>query len=290
MSNQHEHLNILDLSFVDIARKVKEEGVDVILIPIGSCEKHGPHLPLGVDSYITIAVVERAARRSNVFYTPLMPFGYSPHHMGECDQGTGTVTLSARTFRAVLYDIARSLIFHGFNKLIYVSHHGSNTKPIDEVTRRIRYETGAFVAWYKTPTERELNVLADILEGPPEETPGWHSGELETSTTLALRPDTVVMERAKQDRAHAPRWLGPAFSKKDGTGTVIFQGSENIWIPMEHHEYSDIAIIGNPFRASAEKGHRIIERMAEHLSAFVEEVKRIEVKVNREKREFPERA
>ena len=260
---------------------------DTILIPVGSCEKHGAHLPLGTDSFITIRMTEMAAERADVLYTPLIPIGYSPHHMGEVDQGTGTLTFSGETYNRILYEIARSLIFHGFSKLIYVSHHGSNTKLIDSYLRRVRYETGAFIAFYKTPTERELSVVGDIIDGPPEETPGWHAGEIETSMIMAYDRALVNMKRAKRDRAHAPRWMGPAFSKKDGTGTVIFQGAENIWVPMEHHEYSDTATIGNPFRGNADKGKRLFERGSDHLAAFLEEVKKIPVTVTR--RDYPER-
>lgn len=280
--------NLLENSFVDAAKWFEE--TDVVLVPVGSCEKHGAHVPLGTDSITTISVTERAARLANVPYTPLLPFGYSPHHMGRVGEGSGTVTLSAETFRRVLYDIARSLIFHGANKIVFVSHHGSNTKPIDELLRRLRYETGAFVAWYKTPTERECQVVKGILEGPPEETPGWHAGEMETAQVLAFDESLVHMDRAVNDRAHAPVWMGPEFSKMDGTATVKFQGSENIIVPMEHHEYSDHATIGNPFRGTREKGLKLFEKEAEHLAAFVNEVKKFPFKVEAEKRDFPERA
>lgn len=278
--------NLLDLSYVEVADYLKKN--DTILIPVGSCEKHGAHLPLGTDSFITLRMTEMAAQRADVLYTPLIPIGYSPHHMGEAEQGTGTLTFSGETYNRVLYEIARSLIFHGFSKLIYVSHHGSNTKLIDSYLRRVRYETGAFIAFYKTPTERELSVVGDIIEGPPEETPGWHAGEIETSMIMAYDRALVNMKRAKRDQAHAPRWMGPAFSKKDGTGTVIFQGAENIWVPMEHYEYSDTATIGNPFRGTKAKGEKLFERGAKHLAAFVKEVKKLSVKVTQ--RDFPERA
>lgn len=278
--------NLLEMAYVDAQEWFKE--TDVVLVPIGSCEKHGAHVPLGTDSITTISVTERAARKANVPHTPLMPFGYSPHHMGRVGEGNGTITLAAETFRRVLYDITRSLIFHGAKKIIFVSHHGSNTKPIDELLRRIRYETGAFVAWYKTPTERECEVVKGILEGPPEETPGWHAGEMETAQVMAYNQALVHMERAVQDRAHAPEWMGPAFSKKDGTATVIFRGSENIIVPMEHHEYSDSATIGNPFRGTPEKGEKLFEKEAEHLADFVNEVKKFPVTITQ--MDFPERA
>ncbi|HBT46821.1 MAG TPA: creatinine amidohydrolase [Peptococcaceae bacterium] len=278
--------NLLECSFVEAQEWFKE--TDVVLVPVGSCEKHGAHVPLGTDSFTTISVTERAARLANVPYTPLLPFGYSPHHMGEVGEGCGTVTLAAETFRRVLYDIARSLIYHGANKIVYVSHHGSNTKPIDELLRKIRYQTGAFVAWYKTPTERECEVVKGILEGPPEETPGWHAGEMETAQVMAYDESLVDMSRAVRDTAHAPRWMGPEFSKIDGTATVKFRGSENIIVPMEHHEYSDHATIGNPFRGTKEKGLKLFEKEAEHLAAFINEVKKFPFQVKN--RDFPERA
>jgi len=278
--------NLLEMAYVDAQEWF--EKTDTVLIPIGSCEKHGAHVPLGTDSITTISVTELAARKADVPYTPLMPFGYSPHHMGRVGEGAGTITLAAETFRRVLHDIARSLIFHGANKLVFVSHHGSNVKPIDELLRQLRYKTGCFVAWYKTPTERECDVVKGILEGPPEETPGWHAGEMETAQVMAYNEKLVKMERAVKDTAHAPRWMGPAFSKKDGTATVIFQGSENIVVPMEHHEYSDSATIGNPFRGTPEKGRALFEKEAQHLADFVNEVKKFDFVVKN--RDFPERA
>ncbi len=280
--------NLLSLSFAEVAERLREPGQDLVLLPLGSTEKHGAHIPLGTDSYITMAAVVQAAEMADCLYAPLMPFGYSPHHMGRLHEGAGTITLQAETYRRVMHDVALSLIFHGFNRIIFVSHHGSNTKPIDEVLRYLRYRTGAFIAFYKTPTEREVQVLEGVLENPPEETPGWHSSELETSCVMAVHPALVSMERAVSDRPHAPRWMGPAFSKIDGTGTVKFQGSENIWVPMEHHEYSDTAVIGNPFRANPEKGEEIFRRMARHLADFVIEARAFPVEVTA--RDYPERA
>ena len=281
-----ERHNLLELSYVEVAQYLKRS--DVVLIPIGSCEKHGAHLPLGTDSLITSRMTEMAAEQADVLYSPMIPVGYSPHHMGEVEQGTGTLTFTGETYNRILYELARSLIFHGFSKLIYVSHHGSNTKLIDSLLRRLRYETGAFLAFYKTPTERELSVVGDIIEGPPEETPGWHAGEIETSMIMAYEDGLVNMEQATKDTAHAPRWMGPAFSKKDGTGTVIFQGAENIFVPMDHHEYSDTATIGNPFRGTKSKGEQLFERGARNLSDFVKEISKISVNVTR--RDYPERA
>ncbi len=279
-------LYLHDMNFLEVAEYLRS--CDVVLAPMGSVERHGAHIPLGCDALTTWEVARRAAERASVVYAPMIPFGYSPHHMHGVGEGTGTITLSGDTYRRVLYDIAKSLIYHGFNKVVFVTHHGSNSKVVDEALRQIRYETGAFTCWYKTPTEREYHALKGIIEGPPEETPGWHSGEIETSTCLAYDETLVDMDLAIQDRTHAPKWMGPAFSKKDGSGMVEFKGTEQIWVPMEHLEYSDTSTIGNPFRGTKEKGLKYFERSAEHLAAFLEEVKRFPIEAT--DRQFPNRA
>jgi creatinine amidohydrolase len=240
-----------EMSYPDVQAILKT--TDVALIPIGSQEKHGPHVPLATDSIATIETVRRAAEKAKVPYTPLIPVGYSPHHMGTVNDG----------------------IFHGFNKLIYASQHASNTKVTDEVLRRLRYETGCFCAWYMTPTERKTQVINDILD----EKIAWHSGEMETAQCMAYDESCVHMERAKKHTAHAPKWLGPAFAKTDGVPTVIFQGTENIFIPMEHHEYAQEATIGDPFLGTKEKGEKIFERASDNLADFVKEVKKIKITV-----------
>jgi creatinine amidohydrolase len=278
--------NLLECSFVEVQEWLKE--TDVVLIPIGSCEKHGPHIPLGTDSYVTMAVVEKASEKGNVPHAPLMPYGYSPHHMGEVNGGYGSITLRGDTFRNVLYDIGRSLVYHGFNKLIFVSHHGSNTKVMDDALRALRYDTGALPVWYKVPTERDIKLIKDLFKSPPEDAPGWHSGEEETAILMYYKPELVKMERAQPRSIHAPKWLGEKFIKTDGTPTIEFMGSENIWIPLEHHEYSDNATIGDPFTGTPEGGKAMVERISDHLAAFAEELKKVDVIAR--VRDFPERA
>ena len=280
--------NIFNMSYDEVNEQMKKN--DVIIIPMGSTEKHGSHCVLGTDTMTTMGVVKVAAKLSKTVYTPEIPVGYSPHHMGEVGKGSGTMTLSGSTYRSVVYELAMSQIYHGFNKIVFVSHHGSNTKIIDDVLRRIRYETDCFVCWYKTPTERTYSLIDDIMEGPPEETPGWHAGELETSTVWAWDETLIDMDKAQEDRTHAPRWMGDKFTKPDGSDKVTFLGSENIWVPMEHHEYSDTATIGNPFRGTKEKGEKYFQVSGEALAAYIEEVKKFDIKVADENRQFRNRA
>lgn len=151
-----------EISFTDVQEILKR--TDIVLIPIGSQEKHGPHIPLACDSIATIETTRRAVVKAEVPYTPLIPVGYSPHHMGRMNEGVGSLTFTGETLRRIVYELGKSLIFHGFNKLIYTSQHASNTKVVDEALRRLRYETRCFVAWYMTLTERRTQVINHLLE------------------------------------------------------------------------------------------------------------------------------
>lgn len=281
--------NLFEIAPQDCAEWLKK--TDVVLIPIASCEKHGNHIPMGCDSMNTITTTKRAAKKAEVPHTPLIPVGYSPHHMGRPNEGVGTLTFRASTFRAVCEDIAYSLIYHGFNKLIFVSMHGSNAKINDELLRNIRYKKGALPVWYKAPIENDLDQVRDLLvEDSPELPAGWHSGEMETSLCLAFDEELCHMDRAKEDIAHSPEWLPKEFKKRDGLPTVRYKELESIKFPMEHHEYCESATIGNPHHGSKGQGEELYERTSDALAEFIEVMKKLDWKVEDEKRDWPERA
>ena len=274
--------NLIEMTADQAAEVLKK--TDVVLIPTGSCERHGHHLPLGCDSFQAITIASRAAAKAEVPYTNVVWTGYSPHHMRRPGEGTCTITLRGETLRRLYYDIARSLIYHGFSKLIFVNMHGSNIKVMDDVLRRIRYETGAFVACYQHSLERQIGLIKDLIsKGRDDEElwkqSTWHAAECETSMMLRYNPKFVQMQTAVADLAHAPAWLGKGFDKVDGTATVAFEGSENIWMPMDHYEYSDSATIGDPRAANPELGDALFERMSDHLASFVQAVRKMDVTI-----------
>lgn len=276
---------LADLAFPDIQSYLAQN--DLILIPMASTEQHGPHLPLSTDTVTAYEVSRRAAEQADVLYTPTVWTGYSPQHMRGPGEGTGTITVRAETLLNLLYDIARSLIHHGFNRLIFVNGHGSNVKIIDPLLRRIRYDTGVLVAFYKPYAERYMGLVKDLMENPREETPGWHSSELETSQMLAHNPELVRMERAAPTETHIPEWLPSSFSKADGAPDVEFQGYQYFQFPMDHDEFTPTGVIGNPMRATAAKGEEAFRRYADHLVAAIAELRKVEVRVHT--REFRER-
>jgi len=273
-----------DLSYVDIQEYLKHS--DTILIPKASLEQHGPHLPLYCDTITATEVAQRAGEEAGILYTPTIWMGYSPQHMRDPGWGAGTITLRADTYLNMIYDVGRSLIHHGFNRLIFVNGHGSNVKVIDPVLRKLRNETGALIAYYKPYAERYIGMLKDVLEGPVEETPGWHAGELETSQCLAHDPRLVRLDRAIVDKAHTPKWLGEAWEKKDGMPDAEFQGYQYFNFPFEHDEFTDSGIMGNPHRGTAEKGEIAFSRFSQHLIDAVAELEKVDVKIKN--RDFTE--
>jgi creatinine amidohydrolase len=270
------------LTYPDVQEYLKYK--DIVMVPVASFEQHSYHCPLLTDSIHCEAITKIAAEHAQVLYTPQLWVGYSPHHMGPPNLGLGTITVRSETWRNMMYDICRSLIHHGFNKLMIVVGHASNMKIIDPLMRSLKYDTGALIGICRPWAENYLGIVSDIVEGPPEETPGWHSGELETSQVLAVNEKWVRMERAiKSEATKTPPFLPKSFLKKDGTPNVEFEGYQYFVFPMEHREFSDTGLIGNPLRASKEKGEKANRRWGEHLGRALKELEKVKVEVkNRE--------
>jgi creatinine amidohydrolase len=267
-------------------RRRVHAGQDLVLIPIGCCERHGnPYTPLGLDGIICRAVVERAAAKANVLHTPLMPFGYTPMHMGEVGDGCGAVTIRAETFRRLLEDIGHSLIYQGFSKLIFVTLHGPNVQCGEEVLFSLRFRTGAFVAFY---SGRASSAIAEIFESPPARL----SSDVEASLAMALLGGVFRSREylAESYEIHAPTWLGPAFSKHSGMGMAVgFDGADNVHVGLDDFEYtSRVDEPPPPSEASDERGERLLDSLSDHLAAFVGQINELPVEIR--SRDFPERA
>lgn len=274
--------NLADLTYVDIGEYLKEK--DTILVPMASTEQHGPHLPLKTDTFTAEEVARRISEQLQVLRTPVLWAGYSPQHMYGPGMGRGTITLRAETLLNMMYDVARSCIHHGFNRIIFVNGHGSNVKVVDPVLRKLRYETGALIGFVKPYMENYTGVLAGLFENPPEETPGWHASELETSQMLAsdvlAGTNYVRMDRAAKTMAHIPEFLPKSFGKNDGMPDVEFQGYKYFTFPMDHHEFIESGTIGNPLRATAEKGEEALRRLSDHCAKGIAELMKVPVTVH----------
>jgi creatinine amidohydrolase len=260
---------------------------DIVIVPMASTEQHGPHLPLYTDTVTAVEISQRVSEMIGVLHTPPIWTGYSPQHMHEPGEGRGTITLRSTTLLNLMYDIARSLIHHGFNRIIFINGHGSNIKVVDPILRKLRYETGALISFVKPYMENYVGLMKGLMENPPEETPGWHASELETSQDMAWRADLVRMERAEFTKAHIPGFLPETFGKKDGMPDVEFDGYKYFSFPMDHHEFIESGTIGNPLRATVEKGEEAFRRYSDHVARGILELMNVKVEVRN--REFVDR-
>jgi creatinine amidohydrolase len=274
-----------NLSFTDVQEYLRFK--DTILVPMASFEQHGPHLPIYTDTITCIEIARRVAEMIAVLHTPPIWMGYSPQHMFEPGLGRGTITVRSSVLLNLVNDVGRSLIHHGFNRIIFINGHGSNVKVIDPVLRKLRYETGALISFVKPYMENYVGILEGLMENPWEETPGWHSSELETSQDLAWNEKYVRMDRANFTKAHIPEFLPKSFEKKDGMPDVEFEGYKYSTFPMDHHEFIETGVIGNPLRATKEKGEESFRRLSEHVARGVLELQKVPVTVHT--REFVDR-
>ena len=176
------------------------------MLPTGSTEQHGPHLPLLTDALMAEAVALRAAElvagRADVLVAALLPYGCSHHHRPV----GGALTVSQRTYVAFVADLAESVAEMGGRRLVLLNGHGGNEDALRVVANELVYERrldlAVAAASYWTLGR---SALDPDIPGP---VPG-HAGNFETSCLLALRPDLVRLgERFPDDDAPRPLAVG----------------------------------------------------------------------------------
>jgi creatinine amidohydrolase len=266
--------SLQDISWVE-AQRLRDEARGVVLVPFASIEGHGHHCPLGTDSWMAQAVTERAAAKARVPFSPLIPAGVSPQHL---DGRPGTLTVREHIFIEYLRDVCRSLVSNGWTKLVLVNGHEGNIPAVWNLMRRIKYETGALCVGLDIGVLMKTAV-ADITENPPEELPSWHASEIETSLMLAIDRDMVRWELAKAEYPHTPSYVAASskFNQDAGFSKTIRFGEVQVFLPQENSDYSDTSTVGNPERATAEKGTRMLDRFVDIAADLCNELKGLDV-------------
>jgi creatinine amidohydrolase/Fe(II)-dependent formamide hydrolase-like protein len=226
---------------------------DVIVVPVGSCEQHGPHLPLDTDAYDVFWLSKQAAEKTGcALVAPPIYYGVSLHHM----DFPGTTTLKPHTLEQLAYEVAVSLIKHGFRKIVFENGHGGNTPALEAAVQRIKADTGAFVV------VDTVSLIPEFIEEFIETPHDAHAGEFETSTTLANREESVVIERIRAPTMKLPESKYTKIGLKE-KGPRVYWG-------FRTKEISETGVIGDPTKATKEKGEKAwriaIERFADLLT------------------------
>jgi creatinine amidohydrolase len=159
-------------------RRLIDGGATTVIVPFGSIEAHGGHLPLGSDALLADAVGRLVADRVKAVLAPTARIGDAEQHM----QRTGTLSLRGHTLADIAVDLGMSLARHGFRVIALVSTHGGNRRALEAAAGRLNHAL--------------VDTIACAPAGEVGPEPGGHSGAWLTSVMLALRPELVDLTRA----------------------------------------------------------------------------------------------
>jgi len=232
----------------------------IAVLPLAAVEQHGPHLPLGVDTFIAEAYLEQVRGllpdELPVSFLPVQRIGVSAEHLAY----PGTLTLSAATAIAVWTELGESLARAGLRKLVLVTSHGGNVAAMETVARDLRTRLDMLavtVGWHRFG-------YPDGAFSGDERKHGIHGGDIETSLMLAAKPDAVRMDRALSATpatlamAGEFKWLG------------AYRPAGFAWMTQDLHPSG---AVGDATLATPEKGAAALRHGA---AAFVELLREID--------------
>ena len=225
------------------------ESESLALVPVGSTEQHGPHLPEGTDHLIGEALARAAADRSGYLCTPTVNVGVSPHHR----QFHGTMSVDAPVFRDYMESLTRSLGEHGIDRVIYVNAHGGNVDHLREVGRRLRDAEEMYaIEWMWNES------IPDLVE-EVFETTGPHGGPKETAMIMHIAGELVREERLEDARD------GGLLDWENGAGRQF--GARTFYDSIDNTENG---VLGDQTDATPEIGERTVEAAPEPLMNLAE--------------------
>jgi creatinine amidohydrolase len=254
----------MEMTWQEIAEVGTATARWIAVLPLAAVEQHGPHLPLGVDTFIADAY---AARVQEILpddlpatFLPVQRIGVSIEHVAY----PGTITLSAPTAIGAWSEIAESLARAGVRKLVFVTSHGGNVAAMELVARDLRSRLGMLAvttAWHRFGYPE--GTFSD-----QERRHGIHAGVIETSIMLAAKPQTVRMDKAP-DAAPATLQMAREFTWLGATRPAGFA-----WMTQDLHASG---ALGEATAASTAKGEAAIAHGAEAFVALLRDIDRFDL-------------
>jgi creatinine amidohydrolase len=250
------------LTWPEVRRAAAEGRVPVV--PIGTLEDHGPHLPIDTDVTLVEAICRAAVGRlgDRAVLLPPVVHGYSPHHM----DFPGTVTISWDTFCRYCTDVATSLVRHGFARVLLVNGHGSNQNLVEMAARLAQVEEPASLvaACFYLSGPASARVIAEVRDS--ERGGMAHACELETSLYLHVAPEHVDMDAAVDEHGYPE--------------------TDNLWMDWSDgplklmpwwSSFSATGVQGDPTRASPDKGAALFEAAVAEIAAYVTDLRSLAI-------------
>lgn len=238
-------------------RTLDQEDGSIVIVPVGSVEQHGAHLPVATDTILVDAIAHRGAEQVAdeipITVTPPIWGGYSPHHL----PFGGTITLDFETLKHVLDDVATSALDNGFDALLLLNGHGGNSALVNGATSTIGVEHPEVEVLSTT----YFSLAESFIDEVRESNLGGmaHGGEFETSLMLHIRPELAEFEDAPAEYLDEPYDQALEDMMAGGPLTVY----------RSFEESSDSGAIGDPTLASAEKGKEIFDQLGDELTALL---------------------
>jgi len=230
----------------------------VVVLPVGSVEQHGPHLPLEVDNYLCRQVCEEAAKLvpEDLLLMPQLPYGFNWHHI----DFPGTIGIAWDNYVRFLLDIVKSVAHHGFKKVLIVNGHGSNRILAEVAARQATMDNEVICAAFNY-----FNLAPEVTVEVRESPKGWnaHADEMETSLYLYLQPEAVRKEVMAPDHDMLPS----EFWWQD-CSIPCRVGMMEWW-----STFSKTGVLGDPTLATAEKGEVLYKAYVRELAECVKEFK-----------------
>jgi creatinine amidohydrolase len=248
------------LTWFDVQEYLKKE--TVILLPVGSLEQHGPHLPLATDSINVTFLATKAAEASRVLVAPTIRPGVSYNHM----KFPGTMTLRPETMVELISDMVNSLVSHGFRKIILLNGHGGNNAAIEVAAIKLKEQhpkvvIGVLHAWL---LQKEGGK---VLECPIQ----YHADEGETSEVLVSAKELVRMDRAVKEIPHSRSGLF-SFQISEVFNQTTFYG-----LPKTH-TVTQSGTFGDATLATEEKGRVLFDEEVSNLIQEIERLKKLNLR------------
>lgn len=222
----------------------------MILIPIGSTENQGPHLPLGSETDVAFEIAKRGARDVGAVVAPPLYLGFSAQHLSF----PGTISLPSEVLAGVVRHVCKSLHKHGFTRLVIVNGHAGNTPILQTVASDLKYHDGISVAvmqWFSMIPGSEIKKIVERV---------YHAGEAETSLMLAVDEEAVDLTKAVSE---IPKSTSEFFAYD------FYAPGPKVIYPYRIGDLTKSGTVGNATKASKEKGEKLLELAVKYLVAFL---------------------
>lgn len=235
-----------NMAYTEVETYLNEK--DTILVPVGSVEQHSPYGLIGTDFIVAEAIARTVGDNLNLMVAPTVCYGVSPHHMAF----KGTVALSPSTLIIVVEDIVRSLVAHGFRRILFINGHGGNIVPLQTAFRQLKDEglSGYFdvMSWY---TEAGVKQACREAFGDDD---GHHATPSEVSITKHLRPSAFNGKAVSEQKVEKPKYYWPLTATEMRTF------------------FPDGRMESAPWLATAELGKQIASKAAEDVEKKIKDI------------------